>query len=336
MKNRRVLAAVVFFLAVAWCVVAGAAGDDEAASFPEGYTTERYQLDLEKAEKGEADAQFLMGYLHHRQVVSFVEPDIGTAFAWYQKAARQGHLQATQVLGLMYQQGEGTPADPDAAKRCYQYAADRGLAEARYALGLIYIEGYGVPRDDELGVLWLKRADQQNFSPATIALGTMVASGRGEPKDMEAAFAWFIRAAELGNSEGMLRVAGMYRTGVGVPQDIGIAVRWLEEAMKGTGRSQLLAINDLAWLLATCPQEEFRDGKRALELAELLVKSGRTKPGVLDTLAAACAANGLFDRAVQVQKEAIASLGKGVDPKLLASFRERLKGYKKGKGWTEP
>jgi len=316
--------------------LAGSSVADDTDAFPRDYTQERYLTDKSKAEKGDAGAQFVMGYLYHRQVVDFVKVDSGKAFAWYQKAALQGHLQACQILGLMYQKGDGTKADPEAAKKYYQYAADRGLAEARYGLGLLYAEGLGVPRDEELAIFWLKKADRQNFSPSSVALGIMYAGGRGVSKDMDAAFTWFVRSAELGNNEGMLRVAGMYRAGIGVPQDIGIAIRWLEEALKVKTRLSLLATNDLAWILATCSDTTYRDSKRALELAEHLVSSGATQPSALDTLAAAYAANGLYEKAIHVQEDALRKLDETGEAQLEDALQERLELYKMGRAWIDP
>lgn len=336
MKKRRILLICVLCLFWAHGSLAGTPAPADKDGFPGGYSQERFLTDKAKADKGDAGAQFVMGYLYHRQVVDFVKADSSKAFAWYQKAALQGHLQACQMLGLMYQKGDGTKADPEAAKRYYQYAADRGLAEARYGLGLLYAEGVGVPRDEELAIFWFKKASRQNFSPACVALGVMYAGGRGVSKNMEAAFNWFLRSAELGNSEGMLRVAGMYRTGIGVPQDIGIAIRWLEEALKVKTRSSLLATNDLAWILATCPDVTYRDSKRALELAEHLVASGATQPSALDTLAAAYAANGMYEKAIHVQEDAIKKLDETGEKELEAPLRERLELYKAGKAWVEP
>jgi tetratricopeptide (TPR) repeat protein len=57
--------------------------------------------------------------------------------------------------------------------------------------------------------------------------------------------------------------------------------------------------NDLAWVLATYPNEEFRNGKEAVELAETACKQvGVDSPEFLDTLAAAYAESGDFAKAV--------------------------------------
>jgi len=52
--------------------------------------------------------------------------------------------------------------------------------------------------------------------------------------------------------------------------------------------------NDLAWLLATCPDAELRDGPRAVAYAEELCSDPKTcDANYLDTFAAALAARGI-------------------------------------------
>ncbi len=67
------------------------------------------------------------------------------------------------------------------------------------------------------------------------------------------------------------------------------------------------AYNNKAWVLATCADQRFRNGGQAVRLAQ---KAVELKPGVgsLDTLAAAYAAVGNFDAAVDTQKKAIQKL----------------------------
>ncbi len=65
-----------------------------------------------------------------------------------------------------------------------------------------------------------------------------------------------------------------------------------------------MALNNLAWFLATVPREELRDEKRALELAKGAVALERS-PMVLDTLAEAYYANGFVPEAVEAIQEAV-------------------------------
>ena len=94
----------------------------------------------------------------------------------------------------------------------------------------------------------------------------------------------------------------------------------------------VVAVNNFAWLLATCPLGELRDGARALQLAGPLAKSeGTERFTLLDTLAAAHAEVGQFDRAVRCQQRAV-QLAPGT---LRADLRRRLKLYKQGKPYRE-
>jgi tetratricopeptide (TPR) repeat protein len=81
-------------------------------------------------------------------------------------------------------------------------------------------------------------------------------------------------------------------------QQFADAIRDYEEAIK-LAPSSPRAYNQLAWLRATCPITEFRDGKAAVESATRACDLTAYKSDLyLDTLAAACAESGDFDQAV--------------------------------------
>ncbi|HUY87245.1 MAG TPA: tetratricopeptide repeat protein [Pirellulales bacterium] len=66
------------------------------------------------------------------------------------------------------------------------------------------------------------------------------------------------------------------------------------------------AVNNRAWLQATCPDEKYRDGQAAIESAKKACELAHWKnPDWLDTLAAAYAEAGQFDEAVETQTLAI-------------------------------
>jgi serine/threonine-protein kinase len=95
------------------------------------------------------------------------------------------------------------------------------------------------------------------------------------------------------------------------------------------------AYNSLARLLATCPDDKVRDGKRAVEYATTACeRTGWKNPPFLDTLAAAYAAAGEFEEAVRYQTRAMD------DPALRGDLRvaatQRLELYRQKKPFRDP
>ncbi|HEV8062506.1 MAG TPA: tetratricopeptide repeat protein [Gemmataceae bacterium] len=93
-------------------------------------------------------------------------------------------------------------------------------------------------------------------------------------------------------------------------------------------------LNNPAWLLATCPKNEVRNGKKAIEYALKAAKLCDWKiPGVLDTLAAAYAEDGQFALAVKWQKQALEDAEYTKENG--AEAQARLKLYEAGKPYQE-
>jgi tetratricopeptide (TPR) repeat protein len=78
------------------------------------------------------------------------------------------------------------------------------------------------------------------------------------------------------------------------------------ERVIGIDPGRAVALNNLAWLLVTTPDEKLRDPDRAVYFARRAVALDRS-PGFLDTLAEACFAKGLLQEAIKTIEEAIAT-----------------------------
>ena len=88
-----------------------------------------------------------------------------------------------------------------------------------------------------------------------------------------------------------------------------------------------LAVADLAWLLATAPDEDLRNGSEAIRLAERAVSlTGRRSATTLDVLAAADAEGGLFDRALEAIQAALALAPQ--NSAVVTAMRERQELYR--------
>jgi tetratricopeptide (TPR) repeat protein len=91
-------------------------------------------------------------------------------------------------------------------------------------------------------------------------------------------------------------------------------------------------LNNLAWVLATSPDEKLRDGTRALTLATEASEVTEYKlPHILSTLAAACAETGDFPTAIKWSSKAV-ELGSD-DQK--ENLKKELESYHAGKPWRE-
>lgn len=96
------------------------------------------------------------------------------------------------------------------------------------------------------------------------------------------------------------------------------------------------AQNNLAWLLATAPDDAVRDAEAAITHARAAADLTRHQDaGIIDTLAAAHAESGDFKEAVKWQREAIALIGKNELFVDTSGFAERLADYEAGKPHRE-
>ena len=94
-------------------------------------------------------------------------------------------------------------------------------------------------------------------------------------------------------------------------------------------------LNNLAWVLATSPKDDVRNGKRALELALKSCELTEYKAAhILSTLAAAYAETGDFEKARQWSGKAV-EIGTEEKNEQLEQLQKELDGYKENKAWRE-
>jgi len=93
-------------------------------------------------------------------------------------------------------------------------------------------------------------------------------------------------------------------------------------------------LNNLAWLLATSPDDAIRDGKRAIELATKACEVTEWKqPHIVSTLAAGYAESGDFDSARKYSQRAVD--GEDVAAEVKQQLEGELASYQAGKPWRE-
>lgn len=90
------------------------------------------------------------------------------------------------------------------------------------------------------------------------------------------------------------------------------------------------AYNNKAWILATCSDQRIRDGGQAVRLATKAVEL-KADTSSMDTLAAAHAATGNFDAAVDLQTKAIQQLLQENKTAEVPGYMQHLRSYRSRK-----
>lgn len=119
------------------------------------------------AEQGDADAAFNLGQAY--RLGRGVALNLGTAQAWFERAANKGHVDAQATLGLLlFQNGNRT-----GGLRWLKQAAEQGEARALLVYGTALFNGDGVTQDPVLGYAYVSRAAAQGLGPAKDTLAQM-------------------------------------------------------------------------------------------------------------------------------------------------------------------
>jgi tetratricopeptide (TPR) repeat protein len=172
------------------------------------------------------------------------------------------------------------------------------------------------------------------FGCFVLMCGGMLALGFMAFRSMESQMERQLAEAEiwdemngLGSSESMQRYNQSVANG-----DYATALEIVNEAIEEDPGSAG-AHNNKAWLLATCPADDVRDGPLAIKHAERACELTDYENFMfLDTLAAAHAEAGAFDEAVRYQRKAIDLMPEGyVDE----GFQDRLKLFELGRPYRE-
>lgn len=95
--------------------------------------------------------------------------------AWI-SAADAGHRAASYNVGVLFEQGRGTPVDLSAAAQWYLKAAQRGVLEAQWAVARLYESGQGLQRNAAQARWWLETLARQ--APTTDADRQLVAQAQ--------------------------------------------------------------------------------------------------------------------------------------------------------------
>jgi tetratricopeptide (TPR) repeat protein len=106
--------------------------------------------------------------------------------------------------------------------------------------------------------------------------------------------------------------------------------------VKPSSATEVTALNNLAWVLATCPDDSVRNGNEAVRYAEKACSiTGFKRSGMVNTLAAAYAEAGRFPEAIATAQAAIKLANAAGDTTAAAATGQLLAQYQAGKPWRD-
>jgi uncharacterized protein len=119
------------------------------------------------AELGFAPAQFMLATILESSAGGQTNMPLNKAKAiaqaveWFEKAAKQGHPDASLALGTAHFLGRGTQLDYPKALRWYTQAAEFGDVAAQYLVASMYENATGTSKNLDIALMWYIAAARQ-------------------------------------------------------------------------------------------------------------------------------------------------------------------------------
>ncbi|MFH2002011.1 MAG: tetratricopeptide repeat protein [Planctomycetota bacterium] len=171
-------------------------------------------------------------FLEHRfqRAIQLVEP-----------LAVAGSSNAQMFMGLMCEEGQGTPQSYQAAKSWYLKSAEQGNCVSQYAIGLLYTRGLAVPKSMEAARKWLELAAKNGHEGARFRLTLMDYNFKNDKELLE----YYRNAAEEGTVEAQYLLGQRFKDGKGLYRNDEAARHWLGKA---ASKGHEKAMQALGWL----------------------------------------------------------------------------------------
>lgn len=228
-----------------------------------------------------------------------------------------------------------SPQATQASKIAYlQLNATMGKPEAQYLLGVMQLTGQYVKQDTALAIASITAAAEGGDEKAQKTLADLYYEGQIIQRDLLKAERWYkTLVSNKSNKQDKwanFRLGFIYAAGgSGLTRDCGKALSQFDLV------GDKAALGNSAWILATCPEGQYRDGQKAENISKSLLVANKNNPVYLDNLAAAYAEQGDFNAAVKTQQQAIRVIDKVAQESDFNAYMKRLSLYKQQKPFRE-
>jgi TPR repeat protein len=244
-------------------------------------------------------------------------------------AVAQGSPEAMVNLAKLYLSGHFGEENRSAGVALLRQAIARDNLEAEVLLARLEYNGQLVAKAEVRALERLHRAADAGHPEAQL-FSVREKLSTEQPLDDQSR-SWLTSAAESGLADAMLLLGSLYADGMHFPQDDDLAKRWLSAAGLSSGEAE--TINTAAWILAVAERPTLRAPALALRLMDALMtrnEAAAANPAYLDTWAAAAAATGDFERAVNLQRRAVTAAEALENPPYLPVLRQHLEQFEAG------
>ena len=264
---------------------------------------------------------------HHRQAISL------------------GSVESMYTLGRLLFEGKFGPGKVIEGQKLLEQLGKLGNAESFLFLAHHYRFGSIVQKDISRSTTFFSQAAKLRNPEAIIAFARFLISPGGEGFREEEKFGIVKLLEELvaeKEPEAMVVLGSLSAAGVQTDQSFRRAISWYKKAVKAASNNIDEAsdeiINEVAWILATTSKKSLKRARYALRIIDKRMQDStlaREKPEFLDTWAAALAANGQFEKAIEIQNRAISKATEQDRDDVLQILEKHLKSLKLNQPITE-
>ena len=264
---------------------------------------------------------------HHRQAISL------------------GSVESMYTLGRLLFEGKFGPGKVIEGQELLEQSGKLGNAESFLFLAHHYRSGSIVQQDISRSTTFFSEAAKLRNPEAIVAFARFLMSPAGEGFREEEKFGIVKLLEELvaeKDAEAMVVLGNLSAAGVQTDQSFRQAISWYRKAVKAASNNIDEAsdeiINEVAWILATTSKKSLKRARYALRIIDKRMQDSslaREKPEFLDTWAAALAANGQFEKAIEIQNRAISKATEQDRDDVLQILEKHLKSFKLNQPITE-
>ena len=257
-------------------------------------------------------------------------PYVHKAIEQHLQAIARGSTEAMVQLARLYLEEHFGLVDTEKAIGLLDKAASLKTIPALQLLASFYYEGEYVDHDVQKAAALMREAGELGNPRARMAYARILIE-LDEDRDTfaESALPWIKEAAEDEDVEAMMLLGEAYAKGSQAKKSVRRAKRWFKQASETSDDPQI--INHVAWTLTVSDQHRLRDTSYALKIMNRMMSddpNARRNPAYIDTWAAAYAANGDFQRAMELQEEALTQ-AEQADADYVQTLRDHMESFQK-------